>query len=126
MNYEFSSDNPLISKAVNNLLIESSIYLLNFIYSHKEIEPYSNPEIRVGLSIKILLKINTYFELSVLQPIIDDINFLLNDADYLNQFANPQERKNNLTKEYILINKYIELSDTMTLNKNNTPAPAHI
>jgi len=118
MNYTYSTDNPKISEAVTSLLIDNVASLINYIYSNQEIEPYNNPEIRIGLSIKILLKTNNkYYDIIVLQPIINDINNLMNNPEYLSTFENQNERLNCLAKELILINKLIELSETITLNK---------
>lgn len=117
MNYTYSTDNPKISEAVTSLLIDNAAYLIEFIYLNNNIEPYNDPEIRIGLAIKILLKTNTYYDIVVLQPIINDINNLMNNPEYLSTFENQNERLNCLAKELILINKLIELSETITLNK---------
>lgn len=120
MNYEFSSENPHMNDAVNKLLSDNIINLLNYIYS-TESEPFNNPEIRIGLAIKILLGTKNCFDITVLQPIINDINYLIDDNEYLLNFVEPTERKRALEKELILINKYVELSETTyTLNHKTT------
>jgi hypothetical protein len=115
--YDFSSERPDIEKYANILLIDNAQNLINYIYQNTTSDPYTNPEIRIGLAIKILLKTDNYFDIVVLQPIINDIEFLMNNEEYLAEFANPEERLQNLTNELILINKYKELSDTISLNK---------
>jgi len=115
--YDFSSERPDIEKYANILLIDNAQNLINYIYQNTTSDPYTNPEIRIGLAIKILLKTDNYFDIVVLQPIINDIEFLMNNEEYLAEFSNPEERLQNLTNELILINKYKELSDTISLNK---------
>ena len=116
LTYKFSSENPEVEKASGNLILENANYLLQYIYSNLDKEPYNNPEIRIGLALKIILKTNITYESNIMQPIIDDIEFLLNDEDYLNKFKNPGKRRAKLDSELLLINKYIELSDTISLN----------
>ena len=116
--YKYSTDNVQeIEHARIKLLEDNSENLISFIYENKNMVPYNNPEIRIGLSIKILLKIDKCFDINLINKIINDIEELLNDKTYLNNFVNPEERRNYLEKELILINKYIELSDTISLNK---------
>lgn len=115
--YDFSSEKPNIDKYSSQLLIDNAQNLITYIYNHVDEEPYSNAETRVGLAIKILLKTNSCFDIIVLQPIIVDIENLMNDNEYLDTFENPEERVKNLTSELILVNKYKELSDTISLNK---------
>lgn len=118
-NYEFCSEAPSIDKYSNRLLIDNAQNLINYIYEHITEFPYNDPEIRVGLSIKILLKTDNSFDVVILKPIITDIEYLINNEEYINKFENPEERLKNLTNELILVNKYIELSSTISLNKNS-------
>jgi hypothetical protein len=117
MNYGYSTETRGIDAASNELIIENSEHLIAYIYSNKEKMRYSDPEIRIGLSLKILLKTEKCFERDLLLPIIEDIEYLLSNKGYLSLFNNPELRKEGLSKELMLVNKYIELSDTITLNR---------
>ena len=116
LNYKYSSENPEVELATSDLIIENANYLLSYIYSNIDKKPYDDPEIRIGLSLKIILKTNITYDRSLMQPIIDDIEYLLGNEEYFTYFKNPEKRKAKLNNELILINKYIELSDTISLN----------
>lgn len=117
MNYGFSTETRGIDNASTELIIENAEHLIEYIYANKTKMRYSDPEIRIGLTLKILLKTNKCFERDLLIPVIEDIEYLLENSGYLRLFNNPDARKEGLSKELLLVNKYIELSDTITLNR---------
>ena len=118
MNYTFSTEVPGLDAASNTLIVSNADKLIMFIYENKTKLEYSDPEIRVGLVLKILLKANNYFEIDLLRPVIQDIEYLYTNESYLRLFSSPEERKKCLSKELILVNKYIELSETISLNRS--------
>lgn len=118
MNYTFSTEVPRLDVASNNLIVSNADKLILYIYDNRDKIEYSDPEIRIGLTLKILLKANNYFEIDLLRPVIEDIEYLLTNESYLRLFNSPEERKKCLSKELILVNKYIELSETISLNRS--------
>lgn len=112
----YSTDVDGINSASSVLIVENAEHLIRFIYSNTERLPYNKKDVRIGLVIKILVKSNSNYPADVLQPVVDDIQSLLSDSKYLKTFANPGERKDALGKELSLVNKFIELDDTISLN----------
>ena len=117
MNYGFSTEVPKLEIASAQLIIDNAATLIMYIYNNKK--KYTDPEIRVGLTIKILLKVESCFDIDLLKPVINDIEYLLTNETYLNLFSNPALIKECLYKELLLINKYMELSETISLNTRN-------
>jgi hypothetical protein len=103
---------PVINKAVENLMSDNSEHLISWIYQNDTIVPYNDPRIRVGLSLKILIKCTegTVAPVHLMEKIIQDIVNLLT-------IANPQERSV-LIEELRLVQKCTELDDLISLNLN--------
>ena len=97
-----------IANAGFDLIVRNAEHLIGYIYDHVNTAPYSNTEIRVGLVVKILLKSNETYGKDLLQPVIDDIEELMSSS-------NP-ERHKGLSMELSLVNKFIELDDSISLN----------
>ncbi len=115
MKYINTFDCPYIEEATDKLFCDMSEIILEYIYNNKHI--YISPEIRVGLSLKILCKSTQTYNNILLNKIIGDINDMLSDESYLHKFENPMQRYNELNNELLLINKYKELSDIVSLNR---------
>lgn len=112
----FSTDVEGIREAGFDLMVQNAEHLIKFIYQNTDKSPYDNPEVRIGLVIKILIRSNTNYTADLLQPVVDDMQNLLSDQDYLCKFDDPSERRNALSKELTLINKFMELDETISLN----------
>ena len=81
---------------------------------------FSDPEIRTGLSIKILHNTppGTRLELSILQPILNDIETLIKDRQALKATGNAGIRLSCLRKEHEFVQRYLDLDDTVSLNSS--------
>ena len=99
--------------AMLKLYLDQAHHLLSAIQSG-----FDDPEIRVGLSIKILHNTpsGTRFAHSVLEPLIRDIEGMIKDHDYLRSTNNPRFRLRCLKRELELVQRYIDLSDDISLN----------
>jgi hypothetical protein len=107
---------PGIKDASFSLIVDNAEQLIEFIYNHKDVVPYNKREIRVGLAIKVLLKGSHHYSSSLISPIIDDLENMLYDDDYLNSFDDPEKKRVAISSELSLMNKYVKLDDTITLN----------
>lgn len=113
----YSVDTPGIKQASACLLLENADHLIRFIYANTDRPPYDKPELRVGLSIKILIKSsNQGYSGDLLDPVLADLQELLTNEEYLKQFKDPIARREALSKELSLINKFKELDETISLN----------
>jgi len=111
---------PGINHASFDLILRNAEHLINYIYQNKDSVPYNKPEVRVGLVIKILIKSDDIsYSSDLLQPVINDLEQLFDDDEYINTFDDPVQKKRALSQELSLINRFIELDETMTLNSLN-------
>ena len=78
---------------------------------------FKNVEVRIGLSIRILAKTNRYYDENLINLILDDIDYLRRESDYLLSFKDPKARKAALDEEYALVQGYIDMDDTISLNQ---------
>jgi hypothetical protein len=85
-------------------------------------ESFTDPEIRVGLSIKILYNTpkDTRFPLEVIEPVIRDLETMIKDHDYLRSTGSARHRLRCLRNELNLVQRYIDLEETVTLNCNES------
>lgn len=79
---------------------------------------FQNVEVRIGLSIRILAKTNRYYDEELINLILDDIDYLRKDSDYLLSFKDPKARRVALDEEYALVQGYIDMDDTISLNQD--------
>lgn len=117
--YYSSHRNPsLIHQATLKLLEENIVNLLNDIYDEKKQKSiYGHPEVRIGLSLKLLHNIRIDLDESILNPIIKDIEMLMESKEYLESTGDPDRRKKCLLDELNFINRYIDIdNDTISLN----------
>lgn len=110
--------NPkLIEQATVKLLEDNIETLINDIYSTANQDGiFAHPEARIGVVLKLLNQIRIDLDESVLRPVIIDIETLLHSDEYLNSTGNPQVRRKCLREELQFVNRYIDLTDTITLN----------
>lgn len=110
--------NPeLIARASMKLLEGNAYHLLEFLYDDENRKSiFGHPEVRIGLSIKILHKLIPPIDESVLRPIIRDIEDLMSNEEYLKSTGNPKTRYDCLEEELEFVHKYLDFEDTITLN----------
>lgn len=113
-----SHRNPsLIHQATLKLLEDNIINLLSDIYDEKKQKSiYGHPEVRIGLSLKLLHNIRIDLDESIIKPIIKDIEMLMESQEYLISTGDPERRKKCLQEELHFISRYIDLNDTISLN----------
>ena len=110
--------NPeILDEATFKLLEENAEYLINYIYSDDNKNSLlGNPEIRIGLSIKIIHKLIPPVSETILRPVIDDIQMLMDSDKYLASTGNSEKRLKCLEEELAFIQKFVDFDDTITLN----------
>jgi hypothetical protein len=113
-----SHRNPdLIHQATLRLLETNIENLLGDIYDPSNDNGiFGHPEVRVGLSLKLLNNIRIDLDKSVIKPIIRDIERLMNDEEYLNSTGDADRRYRCLQSELDFVQRYIDLDDSITLN----------
>lgn len=84
----------------------------------KKSSVFKNTEVRIGLCIRILAKTNRYFDENLINLILDDIDVLRKESDYLLSFKDPKARKAALDEEYALVQGYVDMDDTISLNQD--------
>lgn len=110
MNKTHTFELPIVNRAVEKLISDNSAQLISWIYQNIDVEPYNDPKIRVGLSLKILLKChdNVVGPAHLMEKVLNDIVNMLPGAD-------PADRSL-LVEEYRLVQKCTELDDLISLN----------
>jgi hypothetical protein len=83
---------------------------------------FQNVEVRIGLCIRILAKTNRYYDEKLINLILDDIEYLRKESDYLLSFKDPKARKAALNEEYALVQGFIDMDDTISLNQDSDTA----
>jgi len=110
--------NPdLITRASMKLLEGNAMRLLEFLYDDENRKSiFGHPEVRIGLSIRILHKLIPPISETVLKPIIHDIQELMENKEYLKSTGDPKRRYDCLEEELEFVQKYFDFEDTITLN----------
>lgn len=110
--------NPeILDEATFKLLEENAEHLINYIYSEdNQNSLLGNPEIRIGLSIKIIHKLSPPVSEKILRPVIDDVQMLMESDKYLASTGNPEKRLRCLEEELAFLQKFVDFDDTITLN----------
>lgn len=121
--YYSSHRNPdLINQATLRLLEINIDHLLADIYDESnQTGIFGHPEVRIGLTLKLLHNLRINFDKSTVRPIIRDIEYLMNDQEYLEETGNPELRLKCLQDELDFIQRYIDIDDTITLNTIESP-----
>jgi hypothetical protein len=120
-NFYSTYRNPkLIHRATLQLLEGNAELLLGYIYNtthHTGL--LGNPEIRIGLSIKLLNNLRGHLSTKLLDPILQDIDRLSKDENYLKSTGNKEARTKALEEEYKFVQNYMNIDDNITLNTDN-------
>jgi len=122
-----------IKEATSDLINNTAESLIRYIYrthylgvpdreaqtNSSDSEDYviSSPDVRIGLSIRILVKADCSFDEPLIELILKDIESLRHDTDYLLSFSDPKARRHALEEEYALVQGYIDMDDTISLNQ---------
>lgn len=120
----FSSDVcNFLKDAEIDLIASNATVLINYIYNHSHVPPYNSPELRVALSIRVLMKLPEATGLigdqqhRLLLSIITDLQDMMADQQYLASFAeNATNRKKALETELKFIHKLIHFDEDISLN----------
>ncbi len=112
----YSSELSGLDNIANELILQNAEHLVNYIYQHSHEIPYDRPEVRVGLCIKILINSKQTYKPELLSWIVDDIETLLSNEQHMKQYKIKMKRADALTQELSLINKLLDLDDTISLN----------
>jgi hypothetical protein len=115
MEQYYSQDNTEIKEAEIRLINNNIEHLIDHIYKNKEL--FNSPEIRVGLVMKIIIRSDSIFNSDVLQEVVEDLEFMLSNKEYLSKFKNPHARKTAVSEELSLVRKYIKVDETLSLNR---------
>jgi hypothetical protein len=69
---------PQVQHATEVLITENADHLINYIYTNQDVAPFNEPTVRVGLSLKTVLKAKdgTINSMTLL-PVIEDLRILL-------------------------------------------------
>lgn len=118
-----SHRNPdLIHQATLRLLEMNIEDLLGDIYDESnETGIFGHPEVRIGLSLKLLHNLRVDLNKNVLKPVIRDIERLMNDRDYLESTGDARRRYQCLNSELDYVHRYIDFDDSITLNTVHEP-----
>jgi hypothetical protein len=74
-----------VNEATEELIGQNAEHLIKYIYDNKEVIPYKDPIIRIGLSLKTLLKANCEMPIDTISPVIDDLSELINTTTDITQ-----------------------------------------
>lgn len=116
MNNYSSCSIPQINESYTSLLDDNIEYLLTFIYNNKNKEPYNNIEVRVALSLQLVITSKKLISPDLTSKIVSDIDILILDGAYLNKYADREQKKKMLLKEKHYVLKHTVIDDKISLN----------
>tara|TARA_R100001163_G_C5054382_1_gene190925 strand:+ start:1315 stop:1821 length:507 start_codon:yes stop_codon:yes gene_type:complete len=120
--YSSHRNTDLINQATIRLLEIKIKDLLEDIYdTQNDSGIFGHPEVRIGLSLKLLHNLRVSLDKSIIQPIIDDIENLMESPEYLESTGDSERRLKCLQDELDFVHRYIDLDDSITLNTINQP-----
>jgi len=102
-----------LNQAMLQLYLQQAPQLLSEIQKQ-----FTEPEIRTGLSIKILYNTppDTTFPLETIQPILTDLETMIKDHDHLRSTGEPHLRLRCLRQELRTVQRYVNLDEIVSLN----------
>jgi|UniRef100_A0A6C0BJS3 hypothetical protein len=115
---------PNLKTVYLKLLNDNLVTLIEYIYAHTEVPPYDSPEVRISLSMQMILSSDQLVPIHVSTKIAKDFDLLRYDTQYTNQWANPARKRRQLAHELDLLKKHTEIDDAISLNlsdHNATP-----
>lgn len=112
---------PNLKTVYLKLLNDNITYLIEYIYANREKDPYNLPEVRVSLSMQMILSSNQLIPIQLSTQIAKDLEFLRKDDEYTSRWANPTLRRKRLIKELECLKKHTEIDDSISLNLADKP-----
>lgn len=107
---------PNLKNIYLKLLNDNITYLIEYIYDNKEKEPYKSPEVRIALSMQMILSSDKLIPIQLSSLIAKDIDGLRKNNEYTSQWANPMMKRKRLAKELEMLKKHTEIDDSISLN----------
>lgn len=104
---------PEIKDAVSLLISKNTERLIKYVYEHTH-DLFTNPKVRIGLSLKVLLKSDNQthnVNRDILELVSDDLMVLIGDTE-------DESEKQLYQKELRFLNSCSILDDMITLNTN--------
>jgi hypothetical protein len=114
-NYRCSNVKDLKSHYIT-LLNHNITHLIDFIYSHTDQVPYNSPEVRIALSMQMILSSEQLIPIDMSTKIARDFDVLRKDEKYTNQWDQPAQKRKRLLKELEMLKKHTEIDDSISLN----------
>lgn len=107
---------PNLKDIYLRLLNDNITYLIDYIYANSNKEPYKSPEVRIALSMQMILSSDKLIPVQLSSMIAKDIDGLRKNDEYTSQWANPMMKRKRLTKELEMLKKHTEIDDSISLN----------
>jgi hypothetical protein len=79
MSYSQTFERDDVKTATQQLILDNAEHLIKYIYDNKDTHPYDHPVVRVGLTLKTLLRLNTDgrpINGDVIEPVIEELTEL--------------------------------------------------
>jgi hypothetical protein len=114
-NYRIYKNNNL-KDGYKKMLNDNLEHLISYLYSSNG---PTDPELRAGLSLHMILSSGNLVSITNSIKISKDLNDLLKNTEYLAKFDNPKIKRSYLRKELETLRAHTELDDTMSLNSIN-------
>jgi hypothetical protein len=108
---------PNLNQIYAKILNDNLRYLISYIYSQKDGDStYSDPSVRVAVSLQLLLASNQLIPVQMASLIIKDMNDLRQNETYLNRWADPGLKRKIMGKEIEILRKHTEIDESISLN----------
>jgi hypothetical protein len=107
---------PNLKSLYLHLLNDNITYLIDYIYTHCDKEPYNAPEVRVALAMQMILSSDKLIPIALSSMIAKDLDGLRKNEEYTSKWTNPQLKRRRLQKEIELLKKHTEIDDSISLN----------
>mgnify|MGYP000962575225 CR=1 FL=1 len=117
---------PDLKSVYVQLLNDNIRHLITYIYNSKDKTPYNSPDVRVALSIQMIMSSKELIPMDLSSMIAKDIDDLRKNDEYTSKWANPSLKRKTLNKELSLLKRHTELDDSLSLNladKTDTEKP---
>lgn len=107
---------PNLKNMYLKLLNDNITYLINYIYINKDKEPYNSSEVRIAISIQLILSSDQLIPIQLSSLIAKDIDTLRKNDEYTSRWVNPSMKRKKLLKELEILKKHTEIDDSISLN----------
>jgi hypothetical protein len=114
---------PDLKNVYLKMLNDNITQLIDYIYQNREKEPYNSTEVRISLSMQMILSSNQLIPIQLSTLIAKDIDALRKNDEYTNRWANPAMKRKRLVKEMEILKKHTEIDDSISLNLADKSEP---